>query len=133
MAARKGSDTPRIGQFCSVYCSRDKSAVAQVKPTLQDLAWAAGFIEGEGCFSVHKYTKSGKKPHPFMGATQVQREPLERLVRYFGGQISKSQHKIGQPIHLWRVYGTRARGVAMTLYAWLSPRRRGQAQALLTA
>lgn len=131
-AKRLKSDAPRMGKFCSIYCSRDRSARAQVRPTKVDLAWAAGFIEGEGSFSVHKVVKG--KPYVYLTVTQVQREPLERLLRMFGGTIQQWQPKSNSKlISLWRVYGTRARGVAMTLYHWLSPRRRDQVLALLSA
>lgn len=48
--------------------------------TLQ-LAWAAGFIEGEGSFS------------NTVTAAQVQKEPIERLHALFGGRIYQRQNK----------------------------------------
>ena len=95
---------------------------ATVSPTTVDLAWAAGFLEGEGTFLTNNRSGQAK-------ASQVQREPLERLARFFGGSITLV-HKNRRPnesnIYHWSVSGARARGVMMTLFPFLSPRRQSQ-------
>jgi hypothetical protein len=109
-----------------------------------DIAWAAGFIEGEGSFthSVVGRTirKSGRKdagtPQARITVPQVQREPLERLQRMFGGNIYVKnpggvQKPEWQPVHYWAVYGRRAAGLAMTLWTFLSPKRRAQAEEMI--
>lgn len=50
------------------------------------IAWAAGFLEGEGWFA-YRDSRKGATSHPRMGANQVNREPLERLQALFGGNI----------------------------------------------
>ncbi len=95
---------------------------AAQSPTLADIAWSAGFIEGEGCFSSHNTCT--------VSVAQVQREPLERLQRFFGGSISARLGKGRKHgLNVWRVSGARARGVAYTLYQMMSPRRRRQIRA----
>ena len=100
---------------------------ATTRPQVKDLAWAAGFIEGEGTFTT---CDRGPRTNLLLklSVTQVQREPLDRLARYFGGRIRcVDDGRPGcLPRHEWYVTGARARGVTMTLYAWLSPRRRMQ-------
>lgn len=54
-----------------------------------DLAWAAGFLEGEGSFCIRS---NGRW---FLGAGQVDREPLERLQALFGGNIYKRERGPG--------------------------------------
>lgn len=91
-----------------------------------DLYWAAGFLEGEGCF----YSDSQRNSHSRVTASQVQREPLDRLVLLFGGHVrgphKNSTGRTNQPIHDWTVSGAVARGIMMTLYAMMSPRRKEQ-------
>lgn len=98
---------------------------ATVKPTRSDLAWAAGFLEGEGSFVSANRSCEVK-------AEQVNREPLDRLFSLFGGAIaSRPARGNRRAIYSWRASGARARGIAMTLWHFLSSRRRIQAESLL--
>lgn len=93
---------------------------AALSPTTSEIYWAAGFLEGEGCFQ--------RTATQQVNAAQVQREPLERLQAYFGGTIYlyAAQREGQSQKHVWSVSGTRARGVMMTLYVLMSPKRQGQ-------
>lgn len=99
-----------------------------------DMAWAAGFLEGEGTFYL---PRSGSL---CVTAGQVQKEPLDRLVRMFGGgmlqqanRTSRSDAATRQPIWRWRLHGQRAAGVMFSLYAIMSPRRREQIRTAIAA
>lgn len=84
------------------------------------LAWAAGFLEGEGSFA---------GPFgPNITAAQVQREPLDRLASLFGGRIysRKTGGFSTQPIWIWKLTSHRSVQVAMTLYVLMSPKRQGE-------
>lgn len=104
-------------------------------PTVADLYWAAGFLEGEGCFA------SRESPHPkwkvpTLGidvlAVQVQKEPLERLQRWFGGSLRQREQTPSthgyeqQPIWRWSLTSSRGIGLMMTLYKLMSPIRQEQ-------
>lgn len=101
---------------------------AMIRPTTIDLAWAAGFLEGEGGFhGAHKI-----KGRVQLDAVQVQRDPIDRLQRFFGGKIV--QYKSGpqrRPAWRWIVFGGRARGIMITLYGFMSPRRQWQIRRML--
>lgn len=77
-----------------------------------EIGWVAGFLEGEGSFTGWTGVK----------AAQKQLEPLERLQALFGGSLSRH----GNDMHIWQLYGARARGLMMTLYSLMSPRRKEQ-------
>jgi hypothetical protein len=82
-------------------------------PTIRDLAWAAGFIEGEGSF-------------PSTGnifVSQVNPDPLVRLLEMFGGTVRRINN---QAIWRWVVSGSRARGIMLTLYPLMSDERKRQ-------
>lgn len=53
------------------------------------LAWAAGFIDGEGCFSICTRQRPGRSPsfESVLVVAQCYRPPLEELQRAFGGCI----------------------------------------------
>ena len=87
--------------------------------SINELYWAAGFLEGEGCFTL-------QRKQPTVCAAQVDRQPLERLQRVFGyGNIRFLPRY--QPNHRhawqWTILSRRATAVMMTLYPLLSPRR----------
>ena len=81
------------------------------------LSWAAGFLEGEGCFIASGASIT-------VTASQVQREPLERLQLLFGGSLRCYTNNHGTLYHRWDLHGSYAIGVAFTLYTFMSPRRR---------
>ena len=95
-----------------------------------DIAWAAGFIEGEGCFGAPVNVRTGVS----VSAAQVQREPLERLQRIFGGRIRfKKARPPRQNHYVWWLPSLRSAEVTMTLFCLLSPRRKEQAAKLIAA
>lgn len=87
-------------------------------PTAKDLAWAAGFLEGEGNFRFNRGS-------PQVRASQKEREPLDRLLEIFGGRILRDKHPQG-PYWFWSASGSRGRGIMMTLYSLMSLRRQQQ-------
>jgi hypothetical protein len=87
------------------------------RPTLLDIAWAAGIYEGEG--------------HCTQDAIQIgQNDPwlLYRLQALFGGRVAPTGEQRGKPFvhYRWSASGPRGRGFAMTIYKFLSPRRQAQ-------
>lgn len=91
---------------------------------LRKIEWTAGFLEGEGSF-----LESGAR----ILAAQVQREPLERLQKYFGGGICLRTKQKGthSPCFLWHLAGSKAVGLSMTIHSLMSPRRKGQIERML--
>ena len=95
-------------------------------PTDIDWAWAAGFLEGEGCFS----PESGTDKRARMSANQKQREPLEKLLECFGGRIYAYKKR---DLYLWMLRGKPARPVMETLLPMMSTRRQEQIKKSLAA
>lgn len=91
---------------------------------IKNIHWAAGFIEGEGSFCIRK-KKSGN--YSQVSASQKQKEPLERLQKIFGGAIYTEK----TTMYRWQTNGSLARGIAMTLYSLMSPRRKEQIKKML--
>ena len=91
------------------------------------ILWAAGFLEGEGCFSSSRTT-------PAVTAVQVQESPLLRLKELFGGTIRMLRVK--NPKHSdhyrWEAGGSRAAGVMLTVYTLMSSKRRFQIDKSIT-
>lgn len=100
--------------------------------TVRALEWTAGFLEGEGSFGLTHGTAC-----VLIQADQVQREPLARLRRLYGGTLilraPSTSRPHAQPIWKWALSGVGAAGLSMTLWPLLSSRRRQQIGAALVA
>lgn len=99
-----------------------------------NIAWAAGFIEGEGSFAFRR-KKNSLTGTAAISAVQKQRAPLDRLVLYFGGNIYVRRNRTAfgdSPISVWEITGPKAIALMMTLYAHMSPWRRVQIQKAIT-
>lgn len=96
-----------------------KGIRSTVKPSITDIAWAAGVYEGEG--SCCKNSGSGQ-------LSVGQKDPwvVFRLQELFGGSTRESTTPAGLPFYVWYVGGARGRGFAMTAWRFLSPRRKQQ-------
>ena len=94
------------------------------KPRTEEIAWAAGFYEGEGSVSALGTLVAQ--------ITQVNREPLERFVPIFGGRIHsiRGTNTIG-PLHGWYVGGALALSFFEQVEPWLSDKRRVQIKTAL--
>lgn len=94
--------------------------------TVKDIAWAAGFLEGEGSFSIH-----GLHRKSIAGiateATQKQKEPLDKLQKLFGGTIFKIQHG-----KFWR-WNKGGAELMMTIYPIMSQERQEKIKKCLLA
>ena len=95
-------------------------------PTLKDLYWAAGFLEGEGSFRAYPTSSI------IEAAQAYEFRPLYKLQRMFGGAVSRKYRTCGyskdkDSYHVrWRACGGRARGIMLTLFHLMSPRRQEQ-------
>jgi hypothetical protein len=95
------------------------------RPTLDDIAWIAGVIEGEGSFGWSTISVPQKDP-----------EILDRIQALVGGRVGgpyPNRKPSGEPseIYRWWATGERGRGIARTVFHYLSTRRREQAARFL--
>ncbi len=94
-------------------------------PTIKQIAWAAGFLEGEGSFSRARR----KNTTETVQAVQVNYTPLGRMARWFGGKVRVSNRSIlpnTKRLYVWSVNGARARGIMLTIVSLMSPKRQKQ-------
>jgi hypothetical protein len=97
--------------------------------SMYELYWAAGFLEGEGCFT---FTGPGRKT-PQLTASQVERHPLDRLDRLFGGRIyvQRNSKVEGNIFNHWYLGVSMSVQAMMTLYPLMSPKRQAQIERVL--
>ena len=86
-------------------------------PTDINLAWAAGFLDGEGCFAIGRYNDRKRCRVRYTAIIQVgqkRRLPLDLLETMFGGSIRPQRTPTGGS-WLWKVCGTTAYSVCVAL------------------
>ena len=69
-----------------------------------DLAWAAGFLDGEGCFHIaERKSRQYVYVQGVIKANQVEPEPIQKLHNMFGGQYSERNIKTvtGKTVYEW--------------------------------
>ena len=100
-----------------------------------EIAWAAGFLDGEGSFSCKSNSRSKKDPsrtYPnFMfHVTQVARSPLERLVDLFGlkiyGPYRQKNRPTTKPFFYYQCRGKRAEHAFLEMVPHMSKEKAEQ-------
>ena len=127
--------TTASGMGIIVLTMQDRSTRA---PTIspRDLAWLAGFLEGEGCFSSQRYYQNRTCWYdlPSIQVNMTDRDVVARAGRLLGGrQVSvrvncKTKHK---DQYVWRVNGKRAVHVMRKLLPHMGKRRAKRISALI--
>lgn len=91
---------------------------------MRGVGFLAGFLEGEGSF---QQTNQGSQ---VVSARSTDPEPLVALLALCGGSVHAVANYPGRlgtkSVCAWRASGARARGIMMTVYSLMSPRRQGQ-------
>jgi hypothetical protein len=109
------------------------SSIAAMEINREELAWAAGFLDGEGSVGLHERRRPGKRLT--FQAAQVSPVPLRRLQAALGGRIHgpygpyQSNH---QPYYLWFLDGfERVQAAVAMVWPFLSSPKRDQATRVL--
>ena len=103
--------------------STSEERMATTHPTTLDIAWAAGLYEGEGYAGPNK-------GHPYVCLSQNNPWVCNKLKELFGGTVRTREVDKKRNPHIstvWFCSGSRASGFIMTIYKFLSPRRKLQA------
>jgi hypothetical protein len=84
-----------------------------------DLAWAAGFIDGEGCFTVHLHTSGILSA--VLSADNTKIAPIQALKEMFGGKVTLSRKATERTAaaYRWQVNGHTAATVSVLVLPFL--------------
>ena len=89
-----------------------------------EIAWAAGLMEGEGCF--YTFMGNGGRSGPYIGinVTSTDRDVLEKLKGICGGNIlSKKTASNYKPAWQWQLYSKKAVPILSAIRPYLGERR----------
>lgn len=100
---------------------------------MNELAWAAGFFDGEGCTT---YNTSGGHRYPALVIAQVEREPLERFMAAVGMGKIYGPYRVNlrsKPQFRYHARSKNVKQVLALMWPWLSRPKRDQAIRVLTS
>lgn len=99
------------------------------------LAWAAGFLDGEGHFGFQtSKSKNCDRGSLVIEARQVRREPLDKLSEIFGGNITGPYSNKGQGYYSWHTTAAeKVKFIIDSIWPWLTEPKREQAGEALKA
>lgn len=89
--------------------------------TENDIAWAAGFFDGEGTIDARPRQRAHRCEYRLsLYVGQVDPRPLRLLAVLFGGSVaSRRAGRRGRPMWMWRVTGVGAETTLRTLLPYL--------------
>ena len=118
---------------------RRKTPLRKVLINRENLAWAAGFTDGEGCFCINSSTdKWHKRGRSIFSIGQVDRRALDRFKQIVG--VGKIYGPYGpyngtqatHPHFQFDVYGfEQVQALTALLWTWLGPVKKAQAKSVL--
>ena len=80
-------------------------------PTSEQLAYAAGFFDGEGTIRIQTHSRRCRTMMLSVAACQVTEYPLDRFVQWFGGTVKLRWLKYRggrRPLYTWQVSSMQA-------------------------
>lgn len=97
----------------------------------EDLAYAAGLIDGEGCIGTY-YNKVHKNYQLRVSVEMCEREGLDHLANLFGGKwYYKQKRAPRRGIYCWMVFNSEAERCLKALYPHLKVKKKHAEAALL--
>lgn len=106
----------------------------KILETQIELAWSAGFLDGEGSFGTYKESSSTSKYRYRIQCAQVHREPLDRLQAALGGSVRGpyGPYKTTKQAYFqWAVHSDEAVNATYLLMPYLSSVKSEQATAAM--
>jgi hypothetical protein len=90
---------------------------------LTDLAWVAGYVDGEGCVGVYT-TGANRSLRLTVQVNSVDFRSIEKLHDLFGGYINQSCNTMsGRTLHQWRLTNKSAEDMLMEIMPYLLVKR----------
>lgn len=103
------------------------------QPSREDLAWAAGLFEGEGCFSTRRTGRPDRSLTAAIKSIDPDTLPRFQKIVRVGNVTGPHRYKRKKPVWYWQVGSFEGvQHVMASLWAWLSARRRARVIELLT-
>ena len=89
------------------------------KTITNDIAYIAGFMDGEGCIRIKKASQGGNSYYVWVAITNSNKEILDFIQGIFGGQVRKAEKTVNKTIYHYLVTSSEATDMLKTLMGFL--------------
>lgn len=89
------------------------------KTITSEIAYIAGFFDGEGCIRIKKANQKGNSYYVIAHITNSNKEILEYIQRLFGGQIRQQEKTPNKTIYQYMITSAEATDMLITLDCFL--------------
>jgi hypothetical protein len=98
--------------------------------TYTDIAWMAGLLEGEGCFSGRRYRTPTR-----IQVCSTDKDVMDRAAELFGQKVNGPYRHGTNKKFYWMVVltGNRSIGWMMTIYPYMGVRRKAKIREIVSA
>lgn len=100
---------------------------------LKDICWLAGWLEGEGCFSLAKQSNRGGATIPLIGANSTDKDTTKHAAKIMGTKVYGPYKRSTKPVYTIHVSGRLAVEWMLTLYCLMGNRRQARIKEVISA
>ena len=93
------------------------------KTITNDIAYIAGFVDGEGCIRIKRANQGGNSYYVTFQITNSNQDILEFIAQLFGGQIGFQEKGRNKPIYQYRLTSAEAVDALKLLHPFLKEKR----------
>lgn len=88
-----------------------------------DVAYIAGFFDGEGCIRIKKASQGGNSYYIWVAITNSNKEILDYVVGIFGGSVKKAERTPNKTIYHLLITSSEATDMLKTILGFLREKR----------
>jgi len=89
-----------------------------------DIAYIAGFFDGEGCIRIKKASQGGNSYYLWVAITNSNKEILEFIKDIFGGKVRRAEKTINKVIYHYLITSSEANDMLKVLLGFLKEKKK---------
>lgn len=88
-----------------------------------DIAYIAGFFDGEGCIRIKKASQGGNSYYIWVAITNSNKSILEDVQKLFGGQVRQAEKTVNKICYHYLITSVEAVDMLKVLYCFLKEKK----------
>jgi len=88
-----------------------------------DVAYIAGFFDGEGCVRIKKSNQGGNSYYVWVAITNSNKEILDYVAEIFGGSVRRAEKRVNKWIYHFLITSSEATDMLKTMLGFLREKK----------
>ena len=98
--------------------------IKQGKKTItNDIAYIAGFFDGEGCVRIKRANQGGNSYYVWVAITNSNKEILDYVAEIFGGSVRRAEKRVNKIIYHFLITSSEATDMLKTMVGFLKEKK----------